>query len=169
MARAAANPPKKLSVPKIWPAAFSAALAFAAFPPLRLGLLSFAAFVPWLLYLREVDGKRAFRSGILFGFLFWMGEFLFVAQFVARWTDGWLLGAVPYLVGCAIASLYFGLFGWLANLCYRQSIPWAIPLAWAGVEVFRSYIFAIAFPYALIGTTLALSISCRPGSSCATF
>lgn len=129
-------------------------LAFAAFPPLRLGLIIFVAFVPWLQYLRTCDGKRAFRSGLAFGFLFWMGEFAFMAQFVGTWTRSWVMGAVPYLLGCAIACFYFGLFGWLAGIAYRRSIGWTVPILWAGVEVFRSYVIGIAFPYALIASPL---------------
>jgi apolipoprotein N-acyltransferase len=139
---------------KVWPAIASAILIVAAFPPLRAGLLVFVGLVPWLIYLRECDGKRAFRSGMLFGFVFWLGELSFIAQFVARWTKSDLLGLVPYLLGCLIACFYFAIFGWAANICYRRSIPWAVPLVWAGVEVFRSYVYILAFPFGLIAMPL---------------
>lgn len=141
-------------IPRIWPAAASGLLVLACFPPVGLGLLVFAALVPWLRYLRECDGKRAFRSGLLFGFIFWLGELSFVGQFVAHWTDSFFLGWIPYLIGCCIGSLYFGLFGWLANACYRCSALWAVPVVWAGVEVFRSYVVGLAFPFGLLAMPL---------------
>lgn len=140
--------------PRIWPAAASGLLVVACFPPVRLVLLVFVALVPLLSYLKECDGKRAFRAGFLFGLVFWLGEFSFVGSFVSHWTKSPWLGAVPYLLGCGIASLYFGLFGWLAGICYRRSLPWAVPIVWAGVEVFRSYAYALAFPYGLLAMPL---------------
>src|SRR5579862_2424419 len=145
---------RPLWLPRIWPAAASGILAVACFPPLRFSPLVFVALVPLLLYLRECDGRRAFRSGMLFGFIFWLGEFSFVAQFVSKWTGSLLMGVVPYLLGSAIVGLYFGLFGWLAAICCRRSLIWAVPFAWAGVEVFRSYLAYLAFPYGLLAAPL---------------
>ncbi len=143
-----------VKVPAVWPAALSGLLIVACFPPFGLGLLAFIALVPWLIYLRGCDGKRAFRSGMLFGFIFWLGEFSFVARFVGHWTDSLALGFVPYLAGCFLGCYYFAFFGWLANICYRRSIPWMIPVGWAGVEVLRSYIFGLAFPFGLLAMPL---------------
>ncbi len=140
--------------PKIWPAAASGVMVIACFPPFRLALLVFVALTPWLLYLRACDGKRAFRSGMLFGFVFWLAEFSFIEKFVSHWTGSLLLGCVPYLAGCLIGSLYFALFGWIANLCYRRSLVWAVPIVWAGIEVFRSYVFGLAFPFGLLAMPL---------------
>ncbi|MFI5385229.1 MAG: apolipoprotein N-acyltransferase [Fimbriimonadales bacterium] len=143
-----------MKLPKTWPAVASGLLVVACFPPFRLGLLVFVALVPWLIYLRECDGKRAFRSGMLFGLIFWLGEFSFVAQFVNHWTNSLMMGLVPYLLGCFLGSFYFALFGWLANIGYRRSMPWAVPIAWAGVEVFRSYVVGLAFPFGLLAMPL---------------
>src|SRR5579862_6857689 len=148
-------PTSKVSrLPKIWPAAASALLVIACFPPFRLALVVFVALVPWLIYLRGCDGKRAFRSGILFGFLFWLGELSFIAQFVGRWTESALMGIIPYLLGCFVACWYFAIFSWVANICYRRSLAWMVPIVWAGVEVFRSYIPSLAFPYGLLAMPL---------------
>ncbi|HVT13946.1 MAG TPA: apolipoprotein N-acyltransferase [Fimbriimonadaceae bacterium] len=141
-------------LPKIWPAAASGLMVVACFPPFPFALLVFVALVPWLLYLRECDGKKAFRSGMLFGLIFWLGEFSFIAGFVSHWTGSVLLGGVPYLAGCLVGSLYFALFGWLANLCYRRCLAWAAPIVWAGVEVLRSYVFGLAFPFGLLAMPL---------------
>jgi apolipoprotein N-acyltransferase len=139
---------------KIWPPVAGGLLCVACFPPFRLSFLVFVALVPWLLFLRTCDGKRAFRSGMLFGFVFLLGELSFICQFVSRWVGSEALGVVPYLLGCLVACFYFALFGWLANICYRRSLPWMVPVVWAGVEVFRSYVVQLAFPYGLLAMPL---------------
>ena len=139
---------------KAWPCLASATLLNAAFPPFNLGLLVLCALVPWLASLRDVSGKDGFKSGWTFGFLFMLGQFFWIFSFVDRWVQNPLLAIVPYLAACAAAALYFGLTGWLTSLAWRANMPWAIPIAWAGVEVFRSYIPILAFPYGLVATPL---------------
>lgn len=139
---------------KLWPAAASGLLVVASFPPFNLFPLCFVALVPWLWFLRSASPRAGFRSGLVFGWIFWLGEFSFVAGFVTHWTRSPALGLVPYLVGCFLGSFYFGLFGWLATLAYRRRAVWLAPVAWAGVEVFRSYIFGLAFPFGLLASPL---------------
>ncbi len=139
---------------KLWPPLISGLLVLACFPPFRLGLLVFVALVPWLMQLREADGKRAFRSGMVFGFVFWLGEFSFVAALAGHWTGSLALGMIPWLLGCFLGSFYFALFAWLASICYRRKMMWGIPLAWVGVEVFRSYIIGLAFPFGFLAMPL---------------
>ena len=55
--------------------AASAALYHAAFPPFNLSLLVFVALAPWIASLKAASGWGAFRSGYLFGLLFWLGQF----------------------------------------------------------------------------------------------
>jgi apolipoprotein N-acyltransferase len=154
MAQADSAPASSSRWRRIWPAALSAALIFAAFPPLKLSFLVFLGLVPWLVYLSDGDSRHGFRSGYVFGLVFWMGELSFIAQFVGEWTQNPLLGWIPYLLACAIGALYFALFGWLASVCYRRSMPWAVPIVWAGIEVFRSYLVGLAFPFGLLAMPL---------------
>lgn len=139
---------------KAWPCLASALLINLAFPPFNLGLLVVAGLVPWLLSLKEVDGKAGFRSGWTFGFLLMLGQLLWIFSFVNRWVGNPALAVIPYLLSCAFVALYFGLVGWQITLCWRNGMPWAIPLVWAGMEVLRSYIPGVAFPYSLIATPL---------------
>lgn len=135
---------------KGWPAALGAAGLWAAFPPLNLSLLVFAAIAPWLLSLRTASGWGAVRSGYLFGFLFFLGQFLWMQTFISAWTSSFWLGVIPWVLGASITAWYGALFAWLARLCWKLDWPWAIPLVWAGVEVVRSYVPLLAFPYGLI-------------------
>lgn len=139
---------------KAWPCFASAVLLNLAFPPFNLGLLVLAGLVPWLNSLRDCDSKQGFRSGWTFGFLLMLGQMAWLFTFINRWIQNPLLSLIPFLLGCAYLSLFFGLLGALIALCWRHKAPWAIPLLWAGVEVFRSYIPALAFPYGLIATPL---------------
>lgn len=139
---------------KVWPAALSGLLVVACFPPLSLFPLCFLALIPWLWFLRSATPREGFRSGLVFGWIFWLGEFSFVAGFVSRWTHSLAMGLVPYLVGCFLGAFYFGFFGWLAALAYHRRAVWLVPILWAGIEVFRSYLFGLAFPFGLLATPL---------------
>lgn len=139
---------------KAWPCLVGAVLFNLAFAPFNLGLLVFAAFVPWLLSLRESTPREGFRSGLTLGFLTMLGQMFWLCSFVDRWTHSFALALVPYLLACAYLTSFFGLVGCLIAMCWRLKAPWMIPIVWAGIEVFRSYIPAMSFPYSLIATPL---------------
>ncbi len=139
----------KAFTPRYGPAVLSALLCLAAFPPLNLGLLVFVAWVPWLLRLREGDGRLGFRSGLAFGFVFLLGQMAWLPVLVRNWTGSTVLAVVPLVLAALVGQFYFGLAGWLMASAYRQRLPWLVPVAWAGVEVFRSYIPVLAFPWGL--------------------
>ncbi|MFY9233904.1 MAG: apolipoprotein N-acyltransferase [Fimbriimonadaceae bacterium] len=139
---------------KGWPAALSALLMLAAFPPLNLGLLAFAALAPWFISLRGTSGWGAFRSGYLFGFLFQLGQLWFMQPLISGWTKSFAMGIGPWVLGSAGTALFFAMFAVLARQCWRLQAPWAIALVWAGIEVFRSYIPFLGFPFGLAATPL---------------
>jgi apolipoprotein N-acyltransferase len=127
----------------------------AAFPPFNLSLLVFAALIPWLMSLQP-ESCRGFRSGYVFGFVFLGGQFTFIFTLAERWTGNVGLSLIPWMLASLLGACYFGLLGWLAKICWRRDVPWAIPLVWAGIEVFRSYFPALAFPFGLLATPLWL-------------
>lgn len=139
---------------KAWPCLASAVLINLAFPPFNLGLLVLAGLVPWLTSLKDCDGKQGFRSGWTFGFLLMLGQMFWMFTFINRWVQNPILSLIPYILGCAYLALFFGLLGSLGSLSWRHKMPWAIPLLWAGLEIARSYIPVLAFPYSLIATPL---------------
>ena len=141
---------------RAWPCLASAVLYNLAFAPFNLTFLVFAALVPWLVSLKESTGREGFRSGWTFGFLLTLGQFSWMFPFVNKWVQNPALSLIPYLVMCAAAGVYFGVVGWQVSLCWRNKMPWAIPLVWAGMEVFRSFIPYLAFPYGLVATPLWL-------------
>lgn len=142
------------SLAKAWPAAASALMLLAAFPPFNLGLLVFVALVPWLVSLRSASGWGAARSGFLFGFLYMLGQLLWLQPLTAKWTGSQALSIVPLMLGPLVVAPFFALAGWLIFVSWRKGWPWMIPIVWSGVEVLRSYCPGLAFPWGLLGTPL---------------
>lgn len=138
---------------RLWPPMASALLLLLAFPPFNLGLLCFVALVPWLVALRK---GRGWRSGYVFGLVYGAGQLYWLGAFVAKWTGSWVIGVLPWALATVLYALYFGLFGWLAQRCWATGRPWLIPVVWAGVEVFRSYLPVVAFPWGILATPLWL-------------
>ena len=125
-----------------------------AFPPFGFMLLALVSITPLLIAVRNASGKHAFWRGYLFGLVFGLPNMFWLHAFVSRWTGSWLLGAVPWLLVCGAFALYFGLFGWLAGRAWKLGWLWAIPLCWAAVEVFRSKIPILFYPWSLNGGAL---------------
>jgi len=137
-----------------WPSVLSAVLLLLAFPPFNLGLLVFVGLVPWLISLRNMTGKEAWRSGYGLGFVYGLGQLFWVAQLVSHWIGSLWIALLPYSVACALYAIYFGWAAVLIRHAWTRNWPWAIPLAWAGIEVFRSYLPVVAFPWGLIASPL---------------
>jgi len=132
----------------------SGVLLALSFPPFPFFLLAWVALVPVFITLSECDSRRAFSIGYFFLFAFGLIHFFWLAQFAARWTNSFLLGAIPYLLVCAAFAVYGGVWGMASAKAMNRKMFWAIPLIWAGVEVLRSNIPYLAFPWALLGTSV---------------
>lgn len=139
-----------------WPAVASAALYLLAFPPFNLGLITFVALVPWLCSLAPAEGRvpRGFRSGYLLGFLVVLGQMAFTKTLTERWTGSAVLGLAPWLVCAFLGAFYFAILGAMFQRAMARGWWWALPLAWAGMEIVRSFMPALAFPFFLLATPL---------------
>lgn len=135
-------------------AAISAGLVGLAFAPFNLFLLVFVCLVPWLRAVRRSEGKKLFRLGYQFGFVFYAIQCIWVVTFVSKWTGSIILAAIPWLAMCALGAVYYGLTAIAIHRCYDRGYPMLIPFVWAGMEVLRSYIPGLAFPWGLISTPL---------------
>lgn len=125
------------------------ALGFAGLWP-----LVFVALIPWLLSLRETTPRQAWRRGYGFGLLFSLTQLWWLGDLAYKWTDSIFIGLLPWLLASVLTAVYYGLLGRLIRSCYGLQALWAIPLVWAGMEVFRSYIPVLAFPWALVAEPL---------------
>ncbi|HWD42081.1 MAG TPA: apolipoprotein N-acyltransferase [Fimbriimonas sp.] len=136
------------------PAICSALLLLLAFPPFNLEPLVFVALAPWLVSLEGARTRGAWRRGYIFGLTFGLGQLHFIYELTARWTGSIGLGMVPWLIASVLMALYFGLAGLVIAISIRKRWLWAIPLLWAGIEVFRSYLPVFAFPWGLLASPL---------------
>ena len=129
-------------------------MLLAAFPPFHLGLLTFVALGPWLASLKNTSRWGAFRSGYLFGLLYMLGQMFWLQSLVDRWVGSFAWSLLPWALTGFVAAFYFACVGWLSQMCWQTGRPWLIPFAWAGIEVFRSFIPGLAFPWGLAATPL---------------
>lgn len=138
----------------LWPAAASAVLMLLAFPPANLGLIVIVALAPFLAALRKGSGKRALALGYLFGFIYMIAQMQWLQTLVIKWTSAPALAVLVWMLCGFLGAWYFALFGWLANRCFHRGWPWLVPIVWAGIEVFRSYIPGLGFPWGLAANPL---------------
>jgi apolipoprotein N-acyltransferase len=147
--------PASLSRRAAWALPILGGVAHAlAFPPFGFMLVALVSLAPLIIAVRGASGKDAFGRGYLFGLAFGLPNMFWLQAFVGRWTGSPVLGAVPWLLVCFAFALYFGLFGWLVAKCWRLNWLWAIPLCWAAVEIFRSKIPYLYFPWSLSAASL---------------
>lgn len=132
----------------------SAALFQLAFPPFNLGPLVFVCLVPWFWHLSTSTHRGAFKSGYLMGFLIVLAQMAFLSPLVTHWTGSTLLGMLPWLACGFIGAFYFAFAGILIRYAMVRRRYWAIPFVWAGIEVFRSYVPCLAFPWFILATPL---------------
>jgi apolipoprotein N-acyltransferase len=126
----------------------SAALLWAAFPPVGAAPLAWMALAPLVVFLEREPSRRrrwllAFAFGWAFGTagLYWLAHVLLIA---------------PPLVG-----LYFGLVGWGFALAYRAlravgfPVMFATAAGWTAMEWSREWLFT-GLPYIFVGHASAV-------------
>ncbi|HEX3577629.1 MAG TPA: apolipoprotein N-acyltransferase [Thermoanaerobaculia bacterium] len=147
-----------MAVYKLGLSALSGVLFALAFPDYSIAWLAFVAFVP-LLY-AIVNAKSA-RQAFLFGWTSQTIAWLMMVPWVVRVMSHY--GGLPYFTGVAIfvaMSLYLGLYGALFGLVVyalklrERFLPWLlVPLAWAAIELARTYLLT-GFPWNLLGAAI---------------
>ncbi len=139
---------------KIGPGLGTGILLMLAFPPFGFALVLLVALVPWLISLREMDHKQAWKSGYGMGIWYGASQLFWVFGFILKWTGSPVYGAIPWVIVTILFAIYYGLVGMAIAKCYRADKGWMIPLVWAGMETFRSYIPILAFPWSLLAAPL---------------
>jgi apolipoprotein N-acyltransferase len=136
-------------------AALSGILLLLGYAPVECVPLLFVGLIPILWATQNTEAKRSWRLGYLFGFVYSLGQFHGLYQLVGRLTGSGGLALIPWVLFSGAMATYFSLAGWLIKRCFAAERPWLIPFVWAGVEVFRSYIPVLAFPWGLLASPLA--------------
>ena len=141
-------------IARLFPPVLSAILFQISFPPTNIWFCAFFCLVPWMLQLRASTLKQTFWLSYLMGFLIVLGQMAWLQSFVDRWTDNLALSIAPWIVCGFLGAFYFALAGILIRAALLRRWWWAVPLIWAGIEIFRSYVPALAFPWFILATPL---------------
>jgi len=122
-------------------AVISGLLLFLAFPPVNISYLAWVGFVPFFYSVRTGNNKKSFLNGYLTGLIFF-GLLLY-------WMVNVTIPGMIVLV--LVLSVFFGLFGYAANLIFFKSIDMLVlSFIWIILEFARST-FLTGFPWGLLG------------------
>ena len=114
----------------------------------------FVALVPLFHQLRTSDSKQAWKAGYLFGLVVFLDQMYWLYVLANEWIHRPFLSLLPYVLTAVLEGLFFGWIARLIRHCYIRNWLILIPLAWAGMEVSRSYIPVVALPWGLVATPL---------------
>jgi apolipoprotein N-acyltransferase len=127
-----------------------------AFPKFDVSLLAWVAFVP---FFYAVDGeplKNVFWWGWLQGLACYVGSLYWVVITLHEFAGvHFVLSLLPMLLLAAVVGSYAALALWTGEFTARRlrlPIVVTMPIAWAAVELVRTY-FPIGFPWNLLGET----------------
>ena len=129
-------------------AAFSGLLLAIAFEPFGDDQAAWFAFVPLLLVLYGLRPPRAFRTGFVFGFVFWLMNISWLLRLGATGV-AWPVAVIAWVMLAAYCSLYAGAFCAVAapllaaatDARRRVAATLALPLLWVGFEYLRARLF----------------------------
>ena len=119
-----------------------------------LAPLVFLSLAPLFASLTGTSVRGAWRRGYLFGLVFGLGELFWIAQLAQKWVHSLVLGIIPWLIASVLMAIYFGVFALMTRAAVLRGRWWAIPLIWSGIEILRSYIPLLAFPWGLLASPL---------------
>ena len=137
------------------PAALSAVLMWAAFPPMGETANIVVAITPLLVVSRLCSPKRSAWLWFAGGFLFWFGTLSWMPAIIKN-NGPWPLVVLGWAGLAAACAGYFALFGWLAARVWRRWGRWGItaePILWAGCEWLRATLFT-GFAWNFLGTAV---------------
>jgi apolipoprotein N-acyltransferase len=133
-------------------AVISAGVMCLAFPKFEMHCLAWIGLVPFLRQLYQCGPKQGFWIGLVFGWVFFYLNLLWLNQLYA--FNPWIVAGVPIM---ALIFSFFGpaLFGLLAALIlpHRGWLRFfCVPALWTALEVLRAQT-ELAFPWLYLGHT----------------
>ncbi|HLI81488.1 MAG TPA: apolipoprotein N-acyltransferase, partial [Candidatus Binataceae bacterium] len=127
-----------------------------AFPKSDVSLLAWVAFVPFFYAVEGEPLKRVFWWGWLQGLACYVGSLYWVVITLNEFAGvNFVLSLIPMLLLAGVIGIFTAISMWTGEFCARRlRIPIAVtmPIAWAAVELLRTY-FPIGFPWNLLGET----------------
>ena len=127
-----------------------------AFPKFDVSLMAWVAFVPFFYAVEGEPLKRIFWWGWLQGLACYVGSLYWVVITLNEFAGvHFVLSLLPMLLLATVVGVYTALALWAGEFIARRlrlPIVLTMPLAWAAVELVRTY-FPIGFPWNLLGET----------------
>ena len=127
-----------------------------AFPKSDVSLLAWVAFVPFFYAIEGEPLKSVFWWGWLQGLACYVGSLYWVVITLNEFAGvNFFLSLLPMLLLAGVVGIFTAISMWLGEFCARRlrlPIVLTMPIAWAAVELFRTYL-PIGFPWNLIGET----------------
>jgi apolipoprotein N-acyltransferase len=132
--------------------ALSALLGVLCFPPFGFSFISVIAWLPLLVAMNGASAKVATRIGVLHGLVFYGATLSWLTE---------VFTATPFMIVplVFVMASFTGLYGLLfsnAGRLYKGS--WKFPVLsavlWTGIELFRTEIFILKFPWMTPGLGL---------------
>jgi len=137
------------------PAAASAVLLWAAFPPAGEVACAAVALVPLLVVARLCAPRRSAAVWFAGGFAFWFATLSWMPAIIKN-NGPWPLVVLGWIGLSAACAAYFALFGWMAARVWRRWGRWGLaaePVLWAGCEWLRATLFT-GFAWNFLGTAV---------------
>ncbi len=127
-----------------------------AFPKFDVSLMAWVAFVPFFYAVEGEPLNKVFWWGWLQGLACYVGSFYWVVITLNEFAGvHFVLSLIPMLLLAGVVAINTGLAFWAGEFTARRlrlPIVLTMPIAWAGVELVRTY-FPIGFPWNLLGET----------------
>jgi apolipoprotein N-acyltransferase len=127
-----------------------------AFPKFDVSLLAWVAFVPFFYAIEGEPLKNVFWWGWLQGLACYVGSLYWVVITLNEFAGvNFFLSLIPMLLLAGVVGVFTTLSMWTGEFCARRlrlPIVITMPIAWAAVELVRTY-FPIGFPWNLLGET----------------
>ena len=127
-----------------------------AFPKSDVSLLAWVAFVPFFYAIEGEPLKNVFWWGWLQGLACYVGSLYWVVITLNEFAGvHFVLSLVPMVLLAGVVGIFTAVSMWTGEFTARRlrlPIVITMPIAWAAVELVRTY-FPIGFPWNLLGET----------------
>lgn len=117
--------------------------------------LALVCYVPFLVWLRMYS-KRPFVAGLTFGYFYALMNSFWLGQFVGRWTQSLLIGALVVFIVGSVWGCFYGFACWLNKKLSGVRFPFTLLVLLSLAEASRMAIPQLEFPFCPVGEPLVV-------------